>query len=1439
MEGMINIFTKKLKSLALGLVFAIMAQFIMMPSVYAWKDVLIQNPMSKGTLSGWSSTSYSTCEGYSTLDDTVKYSGTSSLKITNPSAFGNNIYLIANTSAAGLKAGKTYRYGAMVKAQMASTCTIYYQDIANTSTLTPLTNTYDWTKVELTYAPDKDGSLTIGFKCEDATVGLWVDDVFCYEYKDGAYVGKNLVANGNFDGTASTPAPNETQQGDVSETIEKMQEAYQKIRSSQSFLAEEIKPVMGAFKYMPLYYRDGIEIDGSLEDWDELGEITMPTNAKQYQTYIDTAEKDNVGKLKMAYDEQNLYIAVEVVDNEFVAYDNATYWKGDSLQLAIGSKDDSYGVEIGFVRNPDTGEGNVYADSLDDFDRKSIRLKTAQQGQTTTYEIAIPWAVRYGNLPEGILFDLLINDNDGAGRAYGLELAPGIAEGKSNEAFPYVELVGGKNDWYSWLEGSRSIMAGETNQYDFYLVNEGAEKSLVITAPDGQTKETVTVPQGSGIHRTYEMVYEDYGNVTPTVSVSYQGEEKKASIDVGVNPNAGHYTKMLEEIDRYINEIKGLLDKCENLGLPTDYEKIKYETMVLFREYMQQDIKNNFFIWFGYNYDCMVQIYKEAKEQLNAYLAGEKTPFQVPRYITSDVEFDGLVTTAMTDTNGVQERRPVFFIGYGHFNYNSDIISRVGGNIMQVGDHLNAVLKAGSGTETYTIQKSGYQSVLNLLAQAQETNVKIDYLLGIQAFPTAALTKYPELRVEEGSVKFNIMHKRAREALKFCIDAMIPDMIQYQSLNSICLYNEPSFSKNAEFDAYQPYWAAYLAEVHKGDIALLNKTYGSAYERFMDVKMPTAVEPTPRYYDWQEFNNRMFTDLISYAADCIHAIAPNLPVHVKTRPMSAAHDGAKQIFLGYGASLEQLAQVTEINGCDAHAYYNNSSWWLVEKEQMYDMLAGIKEAPIYNTEDHIIGDQNQYFGYEQADHVEGDLWQGAVHGRAGSVIWWWRRDYNPTNLSYGMWLNRPDCVEAVGRTQLDINRLSYEIAALANAKPNMAVLYSVTSRVYQKAMMNAMFNVYKTLLYNGEKVKFVSDTTSGEIFHYDTLFVPYASNVPAEVVENIYRYVQQGGKVVLLGKDCLKYNEHNNPNNSEQVAYILEHAEMVECATEGATFTVADQDKIARITRDTVVNGGHQDIQIMDVDTGKPAENIEYCSTEYEGKMIVNLCSYNPWGEQKNVKIVYRGTDVTDLHDLRKDVSVETNFVAEPELPVMVAFDPSEVRAEGFDDIQSHWAKSQILSMYQKGMVSGVGNRKFAPDARVTIAEFVAMTQRVLGMKLAPYTSHFKDITPSDWYSGNMQTAYETGMLNEIIAENSAFPNREITREEMCAVLVHAYEAVKGEPLADTPNLFIDIDEMGQAFVPYINKASAAGLIHGMGDQTFAPKQGATRAEAAVILSAL
>ena len=77
-------------------------------------------------------------------------------------------------------------------------------------------------------------------------------------------------------------------------------------------------------------------------------------------------------------------------------------------------------------------------------------------------------------------------------------------------------------------------------------------------------------------------------------------------------------------------------------------------------------------------------------------------------------------------------------------------------------------------------------------------------------------------------------------------------------------------------------------------------------------------------------------------------------------------------------------------------------------------------------------------------------------------------------------------------------------------------------------------------------------------------------------------------------------------------------------------------------------------------------------------------------------------------------------------------------------------------------------------------------------------------------------------------------PYRKI--EEIAKVVVSAYNSKSGKQLETESAYFNDIDSISYWAYDYIAEAQELGFVNGVTDELFAPKNSATRAEAAVML---
>lgn len=168
------------------------------------------------------------------------------------------------------------------------------------------------------------------------------------------------------------------------------------------------------------------------------------------------------------------------------------------------------------------------------------------------------------------------------------------------------------------------------------------------------------------------------------------------------------------------------------------------------------------------------------------------------------------------------------------------------------------------------------------------------------------------------------------------------------------------------------------------------------------------------------------------------------------------------------------------------------------------------------------------------------------------------------------------------------------------------------------------------------------------------------------------------------------------------------------------------------------------------------------------------------------------------------------------------------------NELQSHWAQKEISALIDSNVVQGYGDGTLGLDRKITRAQFVTMLVRALGSEVKKYAGSFADVAPGSWYADYMETAYHNGWIEGDGV--SSHPERNITREEITKILVCAFEQKYGQINADTENAFTDSHYISSWAEVFVNKAVEAGLINGMGNGEFCPKESAKREQAMVLI---
>ena len=215
-------------------------------------------------------------------------------------------------------------------------------------------------------------------------------------------------------------------------------------------------------------------------------------------------------------------------------------------------------------------------------------------------------------------------------------------------------------------------------------------------------------------------------------------------------------------------------------------------------------------------------------------------------------------------------------------------------------------------------------------------------------------------------------------------------------------------------------------------------------------------------------------------------------------------------------------------------------------------------------------------------------------------------------------------------------------------------------------------------------------------------------------------------------------------------------------------------------------------------------------------------------------------------------------------LIIMSAVMLSSVTASAaeFNDIHGHWAEAVINRLADGGVVSGISAGEFAPENTVTRAQYLKMIMNAVGICEEPCSEELcLDAAKGDWYCGYLNSALRKGLIpDEMITDYKAEivqnaegteasivysgkfnANQPINREEMAFITVSMYQYILNaktmQSMVEPSNIsFTDKEEISLWTVSGVELAAANGIITGMDDGSFKPKETATRAQAATII---
>ena len=227
-----------------------------------------------------------------------------------------------------------------------------------------------------------------------------------------------------------------------------------------------------------------------------------------------------------------------------------------------------------------------------------------------------------------------------------------------------------------------------------------------------------------------------------------------------------------------------------------------------------------------------------------------------------------------------------------------------------------------------------------------------------------------------------------------------------------------------------------------------------------------------------------------------------------------------------------------------------------------------------------------------------------------------------------------------------------------------------------------------------------------------------------------------------------------------------------------------------------------------------------------EGYVLEQLTVKNESGTE--LKLTDMGDGKFSFTMPAGDVSVLASFVKEQAQEAVLPFTDVEEGA---------WYYDAVAYIYDKGMMTGVTDTTFEPDATTTRGMIVTMLYRLEGEPAVDNAAAFADVAAGAWYEKAVAWASQNGIVNGY-GDDLFGPNDAITREQMAAILFRyaQYKGLEAVTLEENLGAFEDAGQISEYAVQAFNWAVGQHLITGVTDTTLEPQSSATRAQVATIL---
>lgn len=323
-----------------------------------------------------------------------------------------------------------------------------------------------------------------------------------------------------------------------------------------------------------------------------------------------------------------------------------------------------------------------------------------------------------------------------------------------------------------------------------------------------------------------------------------------------------------------------------------------------------------------------------------------------------------------------------------------------------------------------------------------------------------------------------------------------------------------------------------------------------------------------------------------------------------------------------------------------------------------------------------------------------------------------------------------------------------------------------------------------------------------------------------------------------------------SPENATDKTVTWESSDNSVATVSGGTVTAVGAGK-ATITARAGSCTATCAVTVTQPDDGEPTYSVSW-PKQVEGGRVTVKKSYAQEGETFSFTVTpHEGWELEELAVLNSrgralDLTCEGDGAYSFEMPagaveITVSFREIYTSPEPlpFTDVPGDsWYTEAVRYVYQNGLMAGVSDTAFGPDATTSRSMIATILWRMAGSPVVNYALNFADVPQGQWYSEAVRWAASEGIVS---GYGDTFGTDDpITREQLAVML---YRLAQNEGLGFTgswafPLRYDDADQVSDYAYEALCWTTMNGIITGTGDgSTLSPQGQATRAQAAVMLT--